>query len=224
MVETVKYRVRRRDTLSNIVSRQGFPARDWRRIYDAPYNRNFRREFPDPDQIQPGGILYLPRYSPRDLRDLVAKIDEAVTRLRETEAALESLDRAEVATRRAIERAPDDRAAMLRQIGILMAAAQETRHRAEQARALGRTGASPMTDMIGAQAPRLETMARKLDDRARRLGAEVRRQDADPGALLRQLDVIGSERARAQTHLGQMQARIHALKKEYQRASSNPYR
>jgi|GEM_PF-4160402 len=113
---------------------------------------------------------------------------------------------------------------MLRQIGLLTAAAQDTRQRAAQARALGRSGSSPMTDMMGALAPRLETLARKLEDRADRLGAEVRRRDADPGALLRHLDAIRADRARVETHLSQMQARVHTLRKEYQRASSNPYR
>ena len=113
MVETVKYRVRRRDTLSNIISRQGFPARDWRRIYEASYTSTFRRQVPDPDQIQPGGIRFLPRYSPRDLRELLTKIDLAITSLNQTEAALTSLEQAEVRTRRAIERAPQDRAEML---------------------------------------------------------------------------------------------------------------
>ena len=71
MTETVEYQVRRGDTLQNIIEAAGFPRRDWRRIYDAPYNRSIKSQRPDPALIQPGDRLMLPRFNARQIADIV---------------------------------------------------------------------------------------------------------------------------------------------------------
>ena len=73
-------------------------------------------------------------------------------------------------------------------------------------------------------APRIEMMAKKLDERVIALSAEVRRRDTDPGQFLRQLDAIKAQRLHTRQLLSQMDTRVRALRKEYRRASSNPYR
>ena len=100
-VETVEYRVRRRDCLEHIVAQAGFPARDWRRIYNANYNRRLRRQRPDPNHIEPGDIVVLPRYTARQLTDILNQINTVKNRmtrlgrgLTETENRIERIERA----------------------------------------------------------------------------------------------------------------------------------
>jgi len=52
------YIVRSGDTLVAIARRNGFA--DWREIYNAPQNADFRRRRPDPNRIFPGDQLILP--------------------------------------------------------------------------------------------------------------------------------------------------------------------
>lgn len=52
------YSVRRGDCLSSIARAHGFE--DWKRVYDAPENSEFRRQRPDPDVIYPGDRLFIP--------------------------------------------------------------------------------------------------------------------------------------------------------------------
>ena len=99
MVDTVNYRVRRGDNLQNIVQSAGFPRRDWRRIYDAPYNRSFRRRRPDPDHIEPGDIFVLPRYNQKDIAQIVKQIETVKSRvsritrgITETERAINNME------------------------------------------------------------------------------------------------------------------------------------
>lgn len=53
-----EYTVRSGDTLVRIAQQFGFP--DWRTIYHAPENAEFRRRRPNPDRIFPGDVLIIP--------------------------------------------------------------------------------------------------------------------------------------------------------------------
>lgn len=61
-VETVKYVVKKNDNLWNIVKANEFPPKDWKIIYDAPYNKKFKKDHPNPDLIYKGAVLSLPRW------------------------------------------------------------------------------------------------------------------------------------------------------------------
>ena len=63
-IETKKYIVKKDDNLSNIVKTHGFPARDWKIIYNAKYNEKFKSDHPDPNKIVKGGVFYLPKWHP----------------------------------------------------------------------------------------------------------------------------------------------------------------
>lgn len=224
MTDTVQYRVQRRDTLTNIVRRLGFPARDWRRIYDASYNRSFRRRHPDPNLILPGAILNVPRYSPETLRDLLAKLDAAQDALGEAEAQMLRLQRIERQLRQTIARGPDDLRRLRQRIAELREAAAEYRARAKRARRLWASGRSLHADMLGAQAPRFEQTAERLDRQAAEMAREAERRSSDPHHLTRQLDLVHSKIAEAQRAAAALEARISALRTEHQRAARNPYR
>ncbi len=65
--EVVAYKVKKEDSLWNIVKTAGFPAKDWKKIYKARYNNKFadklKQENRSPDKIFPGEIIYLPKYN-----------------------------------------------------------------------------------------------------------------------------------------------------------------
>ena len=92
-VETVNYRVRRGDTVQDIVQNAGFPRRDWRRIYDAPYNRQFRRRRPDPDHIESGDTFVLPRYNQRDIANLLRQVEQLRARVDRVNQGLDRVER-----------------------------------------------------------------------------------------------------------------------------------
>src|SRR5688572_27757886 len=53
-----KHVVVKGESLSSIARDHGF--RNWRRIYDAPENADFRAKHPDPNLIRPGDTLTIP--------------------------------------------------------------------------------------------------------------------------------------------------------------------
>ena len=61
----------------------GFPPKDWKKIYDAPYNKKLRKLRPDPKVILPGDIVCLPRYSMEDIQGILDSIIGAQKRLEE---------------------------------------------------------------------------------------------------------------------------------------------
>lgn len=80
-VETVEITVKRGETLQAVVTRAGFPARDSLRIFQAAYNRGLRKTRPDPQMLQPGDRLTLPRYTPQHLDAALLILTSALVRL-----------------------------------------------------------------------------------------------------------------------------------------------
>ncbi len=93
-IQTIEFKVRKGDNLWNIVGNYGFPAKDWKKIYNAPYNKAFRKKCPDPHVIQPGNVFVLPRFAPRDIailmnqmariQDLLIRADAVVIHMEKT--------------------------------------------------------------------------------------------------------------------------------------------
>lgn len=71
-VETVKYVIKKDDNLWNIMKSFGFPPNDWKIVYNAEYNENFKKDHPDPNKITKGGIFYLPKWGPNAYAHIVA--------------------------------------------------------------------------------------------------------------------------------------------------------
>lgn len=92
-IETVEIVVGKKDTLWDIVGRAGFPPRDWKKIYNAPFNKKFRSLRKDPHVIQPGDKFHLPKYNARDLAVIVNKIEKTVDRLQQVNTAYQELDK-----------------------------------------------------------------------------------------------------------------------------------
>lgn len=221
MVETVKYRVRRRDTLSNIVARAGFPARDWNRIYNAGFNRQFKKDFPDPNLIQPGATLILPRYNPSEIQQVLARIEEVQVRIEGAEQGLRRLEPVVTRARRELRTAEDAR-----------------RIADENAAFLESVSAGLCRDLNGIESD----CNRKLTEHARRM----RRVTFGEGtALDRRIETFLAEARRAERDISRAQARLEALRRiltdtrarlatlrsvlnslrsDYRRMSRDPYR
>jgi chorismate mutase len=82
-IETVKYVVKKDDNLWNITKANGFPAKDWEKIYKASYNKDLRKTRPDPNVIHAGDVVFLPRSRPQDLEADAKKISELEKKLEE---------------------------------------------------------------------------------------------------------------------------------------------
>ena len=82
-VPTVEYKVKKGDNLWNIVKAAGFPAKDWEKIYRAPYNEKFRKLRPDPNIIQPGDVFVLPKYNGAEMGKIAIRMMEAESKLAE---------------------------------------------------------------------------------------------------------------------------------------------
>lgn len=80
-VETVEYTVQRGETLQKLVARAGFPPRDWIKLYNAAYNRKLRALRPDPEAVQPGDRLHLPKYTPQAMDAILLLLTSAQVRL-----------------------------------------------------------------------------------------------------------------------------------------------
>ena len=82
-VETIPYTVKKGDNLWNIVKEAGFPPKDWEKIYKAPYNDKFRKLRPDPNVIQPGDVLMVPRYNAEEMSKILLQMMDVESRLAE---------------------------------------------------------------------------------------------------------------------------------------------
>lgn len=83
-VKTKKIIVKKRDNLWNIVKENGFPPKDWKKIYNASYNSKLKKLRPDPNIILPGDEVYLPVADQKEIaRRLVTikKVSKKVTAL-----------------------------------------------------------------------------------------------------------------------------------------------
>lgn len=60
-MEYAAYKVKKGDNLHKIAKRHGYPAADWRKIYDHKKNADFRRKRPDPNMIKPGDVVLIPK-------------------------------------------------------------------------------------------------------------------------------------------------------------------
>ncbi len=74
----VEYIVEKEDCLWNIVKKAGFPAKSWKKHYDAPYNANFKKKLSKekrkPDLIYKGEKFWLPKYKKEDCQRSVKYI------------------------------------------------------------------------------------------------------------------------------------------------------
>jgi len=72
--------VEKNDCLWNIVKNAGFPAKDWKKHFDAPYNSDFKKKLAKekrkPDLIYKGEKLWLPKYKKEDCEKSVKTIIE----------------------------------------------------------------------------------------------------------------------------------------------------
>ncbi|MEM7438024.1 MAG: hypothetical protein AAF393_00385 [Pseudomonadota bacterium] len=79
-VEVKPYKVKKGDSLWNIVKAAGFPPKDWEKIYNAPYNSRLKskikKEKRTPDLIFPGEIVFLPAFSQKDVKKQIAAVKE----------------------------------------------------------------------------------------------------------------------------------------------------
>lgn len=218
-VETVEYRVRRGDSLQTIVQAAGFPRRDWRRIYDAAYNRAFRSQRPDPDSIAPGDRLMLPRYNPAEIVDIGRRIqmverrfgllDEARNVLRQTLAALErQIDEAEDLMDRDLQR----------RVANMLTEADEVMERS-------RDIADECSDTssclgAGAYAGRLTLEARRLRQEASTLQRHMKKDEVAARKALKKIQQCFQVYVRAQRDTEREITRLRGL---YRSASQRPY-
>ncbi len=64
------YTIKRGDTLSGIARKYGLKG--WKDIYEAPENKKFKKDNPDPNKISPGGKLFVPP-SPKTVKSIHKK-------------------------------------------------------------------------------------------------------------------------------------------------------
>lgn len=62
LMPLVKHKVVKGDNLTKIVKRYGFGGGAWKRIYNAPYNKAFRKKRTDPNLILPGDEFLVPAH------------------------------------------------------------------------------------------------------------------------------------------------------------------
>lgn len=92
-VQTIDFKVRKGDNLWDIVGKYGFPSKDWKKIYNAPYNKAFRKKCPNPNVIQPGDIFVLPRFTPRDVADLMSRMTRVQDLLIRADAVVTNMEK-----------------------------------------------------------------------------------------------------------------------------------
>lgn len=218
-VETVEYRVRRGESLQDIVQANGFPRRDWRRIYDASYNRAFRTLRPDPDSIQPGDRLMLPRLNPAQIAEIVLRIQIAERRFLMINDEIRNFERDIAQMERTIAELQDTSE---RKVQQRIAA---IRRRADTLLDISASAADECTDAYtclgaGTASTRFEMRARRLRTEANNLQRSVSRGERDAIQAMRTLNSRLTEFTRAQAGTARS---ISQLRSVYRRAAQNPY-
>lgn len=211
-VETIEITLKRGDTLQAVVTRAGFSARDGLRIFNAPYNRKLRKVRPDPQALQPGDRLTLPRYAPQHLDAAVLLLTSALVRL-------DRVARACAETERALAGFSAPRPGKAPNPAGLLKAAQRLEKFASEA---GRDCSDGYAALpTKARAPRLEfrplahefsRAARKLDPKAAPGGKEAARALKALGALLLRLQRShGQVQAEMQRQAAHLRATARAI-------------
>lgn len=218
-VETVEYRVRRGESLQDIVQAAGFPRRDWRRIYDAPYNRSFRSRRPDPDHIEPGDRFMLPRYNTRQIADIVQRIQFTERRFQQMNRDLAETERDNARLEAEVRDHIDlsDRKFQKR--------VADLQRRSDALLDLAAAAANECTDAYtcagaGAAAGRMEARARRFRDEARRLQRNIGRGEKEAVRALQTIRQRLQELGRAQA---ETEREISRLRAQYRRAAQNLY-
>ena len=185
-VETVEYRVRRGDTLQNIVEAAGFPRRDWQRIYNAPYNRALKARRPDPDHIEAGDIVMLPRYTPAEVAEMGRRLQVAERRLQDLRRANAQFERRITELERALSdvRASSERD-LQRNVAVLMKEADNLHSIANSAGEECDDAYSCMG--AGAVVAKFEIRARNLRASARAMKREITRGESVAAKALKTL-------------------------------------
>lgn len=218
-VETIEHRVRRGETLQDIVQSAGFPRREWRRIYDATYNRAFKSLRPDPDSIQPGDRLMLPRFNAHQIADIVQRIVIVERRLMLMDEAISEFERDITQMERTVREIQD---ASERDVQRRIAALER---RAQDLHDLSTSCADECEDMYscmgaGAAATRFEIQARRLRSEANNLQRNVKKGEKSALKNLKAMRDRLRDLRRAQSQSSTDTNRLRAL---YRRAAQNPY-
>ncbi len=213
MVETVEITVKRGETLKTLVARAGFPARDWLRIYNAGYNRKLRKLRPDPEAVQPGDRLLLPRYTPQDLDGALLQFTSALVRLDRVGKASGALANELVVLRKPRPGKPSGLSHLQKAALQLEKLASEAgRDCAEGFSALGSSSRRVTLD-FRPLAHDLSRMARKLDPKAEPGGKDMARALKALSAVLDRLrrshDAVQAEIQKHSTNLRAMSRAIY---------------
>lgn len=218
-VDIVEYRVRRGDTLQDIVQTAGFPRRDWRRIYDAPYNRTFRSQSPDPDHILPGACLMLPRYNTAQVADIGQRIQMAERRfglLSEDVTKLERIIRElESTIREAQDLSERD---LQRRVAELLRQAERVDERSRDVVDACRDAYTCAG--AGAASANFRLEARELRRQAASLQRTVKKGEVEARKTLKKIQAAMRKYLRA---LSRAERNLMELRNLYRQASQRPY-
>lgn len=214
-VDTVEYRVRRGDTLQDIVQTAGFPRRDWRRIYDAPYNRTFRSQSPDPDHILPGGSFMLPRYNSAQVADIGRRIQMVERRFGMLSSDVTAFERTIRELESTIREARDlSERDLQRRVAELLRQAERVDERSREVADACRDAYT----CAGAGKFRLE--ARELRRQAAALQRTVKKGEVEARKALKKVQAAMRTYRRA---LSRAEHNLTELRDLYRQASQRPY-
>ena len=215
MVETVEYVVKKKDSLWNIVKQRGFPPKDWKRIYDAPYNKKLRKLRNDPNVVLPGDRINLPRYNPMEIQALLDRIVRAERRLEETRRTRQAFlkDIQKIRARLKKRQTPDKREI------------EQLRKRAEGLRDLGYAAANECADMYsciggGLVGQMFLNEARALNKKAEKIAARLVKETAKHEQIIQEMQKAMEQLEKAEARL---MNDIQKRRKEWKKASVRPY-
>ena len=115
-LQTVKFKVRKGDNLWDIVGKYGFPPKDWKKIYNAPYNKEFKKKRPDPNVIQPGDIFVLPKFTSRDIADIMNRMKVVQDLLIRADAIVSNMEKTIKGAETAIKKSKEVKEAEIKKL------------------------------------------------------------------------------------------------------------
>jgi|GEM_PF-2702855 len=101
---TITHKVKKGENLTSIAKKYGFPGSAWRSIYNAKYNKEFKKKNKDPNVIEPGSEVKIPIISKAKLDDGYWAIAGLVGDLENAISALDDIDRGIEKVKKAIKK------------------------------------------------------------------------------------------------------------------------
>ena len=214
-VETREITVKKDDNLWNIVKTAGFPPKDWEKIYNAPYNKSFKKKRTNPNHILSGDKFNVPKYGPKEIQDLVKKMGQVKKKIGTAKKTVTELKK--------IVQTVEDEVKKTNEVD--QKKVKKLIEKAESLEDIADSAAGECSDMYsciggGLASMNFGTKAQFVRDDAKQIEKKIAK---DKASAQRSIDALKKAVEGVEKELTRDEAEVKRLEKELTKAHKNPY-